>query len=132
MAPMRRAARAAASVAAASVAWGWIEAGWPRLRVRDVVLRGLPPELDGLRVAHLSDFHLGVPSRGSRAAEIGVDWVARRRPDLVLITGDLLSRPRGAARLRALLDRIPGAFAVLGNHDFAASRDPFSLPSAPV
>ena len=26
---------------------------------------GLPPELDGLRIAHLSDFHLGVPSPGS-------------------------------------------------------------------
>jgi len=32
-----------------------------RLRVREVVLPGLPPELDGLRIAHLSDFHLGTP-----------------------------------------------------------------------
>ena len=29
-----------------------------------------------------------------------------------------------------LLDRLPGSFAVLGNHDFASSRDPFSKPSA--
>ena len=28
---------------------------------------GLPAELDGLRIAHLSDFHLGAPSRGARA-----------------------------------------------------------------
>ena len=58
---------------------------------------GLPPELDGLRIAHLSDFHLGVPSRGRRAVERAVRWVAERRPDLVCITGDLLSRPRGEA-----------------------------------
>ena len=29
-----------------------------------------------------------------------------------------------------LLDRLPGSFAVLGNHDFAMSRDPFSKSSA--
>jgi predicted MPP superfamily phosphohydrolase len=29
-----------------------------------------------------------------------------------------------------LLERIPGSFAVLGNHDYAISRDPFSKPSA--
>ena len=29
-----------------------------------------------------------------------------------------------------LLNRLPGSFAVLGNHDFAISRDPFSKPTA--
>lgn len=29
-----------------------------------------------------------------------------------------------------LLARLPGSFAVLGNHDFAISRDPFAKPSA--
>jgi predicted MPP superfamily phosphohydrolase len=29
-----------------------------------------------------------------------------------------------------LLDRLPGSYAVLGNHDYAVSRDPFSKPSA--
>jgi predicted MPP superfamily phosphohydrolase len=29
-----------------------------------------------------------------------------------------------------LLERLPRSFAVLGNHDFAISRDPFSKPSA--
>ena len=66
-----------------------------RLRVLDVPVDGLPPELDGLRIAHLSDFHLGVPSRGVRAVERAVAWVEERRPDLVCVTGDLLSRPRG-------------------------------------
>ena len=69
-----------------------------RLRVLELPVPGLPPELDGLRIAHLSDFHLGVPSRGARAVERAVDWVAERQPDLVCITGDLLSRPRGERR----------------------------------
>jgi predicted MPP superfamily phosphohydrolase len=77
-----------------------------RLRVRELVLPGLPPELDGLRIAHLSDFHLGVPSRGRRAVERAVEWVAERHPDLVAITGDLLSRLSGEGELLALLAKL--------------------------
>ena len=88
-------------------------------------LDGLPPELDGLRIAHLSDFHLGPPSRGVHAVERAVDWTAERRPDLAVITGDLLTKPAGEARLRALVERLGvPTFAVLGNHDLAISRDP--------
>jgi uncharacterized protein len=100
-----------------------------RLRRLELAVPGLPPELDGLRIAHLSDFHLGVPSRGGRAVERAVEWVAERRPDLICITGDLLSRARGEARLNELLARLPSdPYIVLGNHDFALSRDPFSEP----
>jgi len=96
--------------------------------VRELRLSGLPPELDGLRIAHLSDFHLGVPSRGARAVERAVDWVAARRPDLVCVTGDLLSRPGAETRLLELLGRLTHPYVVLGNHDYALSRDPFSRP----
>lgn len=100
-----------------------------RLRTREVGLSSLPPELDGLRIAHLSDFHLGVPSRGVQAVDRAVDWVVERRPDLICITGDLLSRPAGQAKLDEVLARLPGdPYVVLGNHDFALSRDPFSKP----
>jgi uncharacterized protein len=112
----------------ACAGWGWFEAGWVRLRVLDVSIPGLPAELDGIRIAHLSDFHLGMPSRGLRAVERAVDWVAERRPDLVCVTGDLLSRSRGEPHLFALLARLPHPYVVLGNHDLAISRDPFSQP----
>jgi predicted MPP superfamily phosphohydrolase len=114
------------AVAGAGLGWGWFEAGWVRLRTLEVALPGLPEELAGLRVAHLSDFHLGLPSRGSRAAARAVDWVVERRPDLVLVTGDLVSRPRGEQALRGLLARLDRTFVVLGNHDVEHSRDPFS------
>jgi len=92
-------------------------------------LPGLPPELDGLRIAHLSDFHLGVPSRGATAVDRAAAWVAERRPDLICITGDLLTRPGGLRRLDDVLGRLPAdPYVVLGNHDFALSRDPFSQP----
>jgi len=97
-----------------------------RLRELEVPLPRLPAELDGLRVAHLSDFHLGVPSRGRHAVERAVAWAEERRPDLVCLTGDLLSRANGEERLRSLVATLPGAYVVLGNHDLAESRDPFS------
>ncbi|HEY6961668.1 MAG TPA: metallophosphoesterase [Gaiellaceae bacterium] len=97
--------------------------------MRDVEVDGLPAQFDGLRIAHLSDFHLGMPSRGERASARAVDWVAERKPDLICITGDLLSRPRGEALLNELLARLPAEpYVVLGNHDHAISRDPFSAP----
>jgi uncharacterized protein len=94
--------------------------------VLEVELDRLPPELDGIRIAHLADFHLGLPSRGERASAEAVAWVAERKPDLVCVTGDLVSRRRGVPRLRELLQRLGGSYVVLGNHDFADSRDPFS------
>ena len=86
----------------------------------------MPPELDGLRIAHLSDLHLGVPSRGRRAVREAVDWVVERQPDLVCITGDLVSRRSGMPELEERLRAIGRCYVVLGNHDFADSRDPFS------
>jgi len=100
-----------------------------RTRVLDVRVAGLPAALDGLRIAHLSDFHLGPPSRGQHAVAAAVAWVRERRPDLVCVTGDLLSHPRARARLDELLRGLD-AFAVLGNHDVAVTRDPFSRSAA--
>jgi predicted MPP superfamily phosphohydrolase len=114
------------AIAAAIAAWGWFEAGWLRRRVVEVELEGIPRELDGLRIAHLSDFHLGVPSRGRKAVEDAVAWVGARDPDLVCVTGDLVSRRAGLPLLERLLRELRPCFVILGNHDLADSRDPFS------
>jgi uncharacterized protein len=114
------------AVSAAGLGWGWYEAGWVRLETRELEVPGLPPELDGLRIAHLSDFHFGAPSRGTRAVERAADWVVSRAPDLAVVTGDLVTRPSGEERLRRVTARLPRCYAILGNHDFAISRDPFS------
>jgi predicted MPP superfamily phosphohydrolase len=118
-----------AFVCAGGLAWGHFEAGWVRLDELDCPLDRLPGELAGLRIAHLSDFHLGFPSRGGKAVRRAVDWVAAREPDLALVSGDLLSRRRGEPELRELLARLPNCYVVLGNHDFAETKDPFASRS---
>jgi predicted MPP superfamily phosphohydrolase len=120
---MRRLIRAAGVTAAAGLGWGWFEAGWVRLRRVELPVEGLEEEL---RIVHLSDFHLGVPSRGSHAVVRAVEWAVELEPDLVCITGDLVSRPRGEPALRELVASLPHCYAVLGNHDVEHARDPFS------
>ena len=127
---VRAATATGAGAVAAAMAWGHFEAGWVRLRTVALTLPRLPVTLDGLRIAHLSDFHFGVPSRGIRSADRAVAWVEERRPELVVVTGDLVSRGRGEAPLRELLERLGAPFVVLGNHDVEHTRDPFSRAGA--
>jgi predicted MPP superfamily phosphohydrolase len=96
-----------------------------RFRELELELPGLPTEFDGLRIVHLSDFHLGVPSPGVGASWQAAAWARDRKPDLLAISGDLLTHPRGEPMLRQLVRILPTpVFAVLGNHDIALSRDP--------
>jgi predicted MPP superfamily phosphohydrolase len=117
------------AAALGALAWGHFEAGWVRLETLECPLERLPPELAGVRIAHLSDFHLGFPSRGEQAVLRAVEWVSSREPDLVVVTGDLVSRRRGEPRLRELLAQLSNCYAVLGNHDFAETKDPFATHS---
>ncbi len=92
-------------------------------RVR-VAVAGLPAALDGLRIAQVSDTHLGphVPAWAVRAA---VDLTLSLRADLVALTGDYVHRANAsvdeAAALFAPLVTAPGCagvVGVLGNHDW--------------
>jgi uncharacterized protein len=81
-------------------------------------IRGLDPAHDGLRVAQLSDLHFGrhTPLALIRAA---LEEANRFEPDLVVLTGDYLTRRR--EDVRVLRENIGGltapTVAVLGNHD---------------
>lgn len=124
----RRVLKIAGLAATACVGWGWFEAGW--LRCRRVVVP-LPSLRRELRIVHLSDLHLGLPSRGSYAVDRAVRWARARDPDVICITGDLVSRPRGNDVLQRLVSSLGTAsFAVLGNHEIEHTRDPFSRTAA--
>ena len=68
--------------AAAAAAWALFESQWVELAEVELPLPGLPPELDGLRILHLSDFHLGKRSMNGRAFEKAVAWAEARDADL--------------------------------------------------
>jgi predicted MPP superfamily phosphohydrolase len=79
---------------------------------------GLDPSHDGLKVAQLSDLHVGArtPVETIRAA---IATANAFQPDLVLLTGDFVGRQR--SDVEAMRDQLGGlsapTVAVLGNHD---------------
>ena len=120
------------AAAAAGLGWSLFEAQWVEFVEIDVPLKRLPRELDGFRIVHLSDFHLGTVSLNARTLNRAVSWARKQEPDVVALTGDLLSRQRGESALRRAIEGLGprhGTFAVLGNHDVDATRDPFSTPT---
>jgi predicted MPP superfamily phosphohydrolase len=81
-------------------------------------LPGLDPAHDGLRVAQLSDIHVG-PRTSPEVIRRAIEEANRFEPDLVVLTGDFLSRRRaGVELMRAQLGGLAApTIAVLGNHD---------------
>jgi predicted MPP superfamily phosphohydrolase len=121
----RRILQPLGAAAALGLGWGLFEAQWVELNELEVPLERLPAELDGLAILHLSDFHLGTISLNAWALERAVAWAEGQSIDLVLLTGDLLSRDRAELRLRRATARLrarQGVYSVLGNHDVEAAR----------
>ncbi len=92
----------------------------PRVNHLEVHVQGLDPRHDGVRIAQLSDIHVGhmTPAAHVRAA-IAVANAAK--PDVIALTGDYVNWRRHEAELAgeqlAGLDA-PRVVAVLGNHDY--------------
>ncbi|WP_230254748.1 metallophosphoesterase [Rhodopirellula halodulae] len=80
---------------------------------------GLPDELDGYKVAHLSDIHLTgqvEPEFTQHAISAANEW----RPDLFALTGDIVDKQPCVAWLHDLFSKASasdGCYFVLGNHD---------------
>jgi uncharacterized protein len=102
-------------------AWGtWGERRRLRVRIMELQISGLDPALDGLRVAHLSDLHIG----GFDSVAEGRRWVDRANAlnaDIVAVTGDLVTSGThwyaDAAEVVGRLRGRRGVFVSLGNHD---------------
>lgn len=65
----------------------YIEPNFPRVITREITIKDLPRELDGLRIVHLTDLHLvKVGKREDRA----LARIARIKPDVICMTGDYI------------------------------------------
>lgn len=118
---------------------GWLT---PFTRAQQHVVHRLPLTIDGwpkfsrpLRIAFLSDFHIGSHADDLTRLAAILDEAATFTPDLVLYGGDYVNMqmfgggripPHVIAALLARLDGACGRFAVLGNHDYNYGDDDVS------
>jgi predicted MPP superfamily phosphohydrolase len=106
---------------------GWhtmpLDPRWVEVHRRGMPLKNLDPALNGLTMVQISDLHYS-PAVRRRYLEQFVDLINRLEPDLVVVTGDLISGGyRWATRVAPLLKRLTPkrlpAICTLGNHDYS-------------
>jgi predicted MPP superfamily phosphohydrolase len=114
------------TLVASILALGYL--GARRLVVRnvDAVIPGLAPEFDGLRIAQLSDLHVG-PHTSRRFLQRVVDATQSLTPDVIAVTGDLIDdRAEDVAVYAKALGSLEaplGVYMIPGNHDVYAGWD---------
>jgi predicted MPP superfamily phosphohydrolase len=94
-------------------------------RVR-IVTEKLPPSISRVRIAQISDVHLGLLVR-HRKAETIASAIRGADPDLLVSTGDLvdaeINHLEGLAEIFDTIRPRLGKYAVTGNHEFYAGID---------
>ncbi len=116
-----------------------------RLVIREtgITLTSWPAELNGLRIAAISDIHAGSPHITIEKIRRMVEMTNSHRPDLILLPGDFVIQnvvggsfvePEALAAELKNLKAVGGVFAALGNHDwwYNAARVRNSLESAGI
>jgi len=98
----------------------WSAERLPAISRRTLLFDNLPPGLDGLRIAHLSDVHAGIHMSGEKMAAL-VAQTNALKADLILQTGDMIDIsqsfiPDYVSAFRDLHAPL-GVVTVLGNHD---------------
>ena len=100
-----------------------IEPRWLQLRTERIHIRGLHPDLEGLRIGLLSDMH-AKPGRTLELVRRACDAIQQEDPALIALTGDFVTEERGSfddvVSVLKELSAPLGVFAVPGNHDHKA------------
>ncbi len=95
---------------------------WVEIHRRKMALKGLDASLDGLRLVQISDIHYS-PVVWDRYLFQLIGWINDLRPDIVAVTGDLITGGyRFAHRIATILSHVRATKAVictLGNHDYS-------------
>lgn len=87
-----------------------------------IMAEGLDPEFDGFRVVHLSDIHGAQFGKGNSKM---LNIIREARPDIIVITGDIIETNREIPDLPKLSADIAGiapTYYVPGNHEYSAER----------
>ena len=103
----------------------WIEPNQLSITRQEITIPGLPPALDGLVVAQLTDFHYEPDHLDELMAE-AVQITNAAKPDIIALTGDFITNSDQVLRpLMAHLSRLKaqlGIYGIMGNHDGWHSR----------
>jgi predicted MPP superfamily phosphohydrolase len=92
-----------------------------------MTLTGWPPDFNNLKIAIISDLHVGSPYINAKKLEQVVATINKTQPDLIVILGDFVIQdvvggnfvePEVIAASLKSLHAPLGVFAVLGNHDW--------------
>jgi hypothetical protein len=109
-------ARVATVLVLAAVAAGFVTGLWFHVR-RLAVAVGLPAPV---RLAVMSDLHLGARGKGAGMARRAVREAMAERPDAIVLVGDFVSGRAGIPEIPSVVAALHaplGVYAVLGNHD---------------
>ncbi len=100
----------------------------------DLKINRLSEAFDGFKIALISDLHYG-PYTGEHQISAAVHEANQLKPDIVFLLGDFVTealvghskdgarKAEPCAKLLSRLEAPYGAFAVLGNHDYATNPD---------
>ena len=122
----------AGAVATAALGDGFfIEPAAIEVTRHDLVVPGLPPELDGFRIACVTDVHLNQGIH--RPAHATLELLARERPQLVALVGDICNHLEDLESLIAFARGARGSvatIATLGNWEHDAGIDRWTAERA--
>lgn len=109
--------------AALAVGYGWFEAKQVRTEQVTLSTDKLPPGTQRVRIALISDLHVGLIVRDERVGRV-VEAIQQAAPDLVVASGDIVdghvSHIDGVSEMFRRLAPPLGMFAVYGNHEYYA------------
>jgi len=95
---------------------------WIDIHRRRMPIVGLDPRFTGLKIVQMSDLHYS-PVVWARYLVQYIEWVNDLEPDLVVITGDLITGGyRFAHKIATVLSHLKARYGVIntfGNHDYS-------------
>lgn len=105
------------------IVYGFFEATAVKVEVLKIKTNKLPSSVDSLKIAQISDLHLGLIIREKRVEKV-INIVRDLTPDIVVVTGDMVDgQINDILKHTDLFNNLRpplGKFAVTGNHEYYA------------
>lgn len=93
-----------------------------QFEVIEATFANLPPEFEGFKLLQISDMHMEMNYVSNKRV---TDFIAREKPDLLVITGDTAETLKGVYKAKKFMrnwSAKEGMLAVFGNHEYSCRR----------